>query len=648
VKTISRLERLHGHNEPLQELRMLQAGPITAALDGVDLRYLRLGAVELVRRIYVSVRDRRWNEIPPSASQVEVDERAGSFDVRLSVQHESAETEFAWEGLIRGSGDGHVRFVMEGAAGRDMLYNRVGFCVLLPWRETAGRPFRGHTPDGPVAGKLPRFIAPQRIANGQYTGLFPPVARLEVDVELDGTVVFDFEGDLFEVEDQRNWGDASFKIYCTPLAVPRPRRLRKAQQLAQAVSVRTERADLSPKVSPRRLEIGGPTGTSVPAVGIGAPAQDLSVPDCELLRALRPAHLRRELHIRDAWEPALARTLDACATIGAAVEIALFLREEDAPRLARVREMLTDVQVARVLVAADRARSGTREESTPRTLIGLVREQFALDGVPIAGGTDMYFCELNRTHPPVDAIDGVFWSVNPQVHAFDDLSVLETPEALGEQVRAAHVLAGRKPLFVGPVTLMPRPNVESSSVEDEAEGGSRDLVDARQGSLLGAAWSAASVKHLAEHGVAAVTYFEGVGKRGVIPGHGRLRPPRASSGQPCGPYPLYHVLADVCELRRGEVLACDTTRPLELAGLAVRRAGGTTLLGANLTARPVSVEVAGLGGNARIRRLNEETADKAALNPAAFRSCAQRADVRTLQLAPYETVRIEVEEEDRR
>ena len=175
------------------------------------------------------------------------------------------------------------------------------------------------------------------------------------------------------------------------------------------------------------------------------------------------------------WEPALARTLDACAAIGAEVEIALFLREEDAPRLARVREMLTDVQVARVLVAADRARSGTGEESTPRTLIGLVREQFALDGVPIAGGTDMHFCELNRTHPPVDAIDGIFWSVNPQVHAFDDLSVLETPEALGEQVRAAHVFAGRKPLFVGPVTLMPRPNVESSSMEDDAEGGSREL-----------------------------------------------------------------------------------------------------------------------------------------------------------------------------
>ena len=27
-----------------------------------------------------------------------------------------------------------------------------------------------------------------------------------------------FEGDIFEMEDQRNWTDASFKTYCTPLA----------------------------------------------------------------------------------------------------------------------------------------------------------------------------------------------------------------------------------------------------------------------------------------------------------------------------------------------------------------------------------------------------------------------------------------------
>ena len=31
-----------------------------------------------------------------------------------------------------------------------------------------------------------------------------------------------FDGDIFEMEDQRNWTDASYKIYSTPLRLPFP------------------------------------------------------------------------------------------------------------------------------------------------------------------------------------------------------------------------------------------------------------------------------------------------------------------------------------------------------------------------------------------------------------------------------------------
>ena len=34
-----------------------------------------------------------------------------------------------------------------------------------------------------------------------------------------GEIVIRFEGDLFEMEDQRNWTDASYKTYSTPLRI---------------------------------------------------------------------------------------------------------------------------------------------------------------------------------------------------------------------------------------------------------------------------------------------------------------------------------------------------------------------------------------------------------------------------------------------
>ena len=59
--TAERLRLLHGSAAPIPEMRTLRAGPVTMLLDGVDLRYLRLGDTEIVRRIYRELRyDMAW------------------------------------------------------------------------------------------------------------------------------------------------------------------------------------------------------------------------------------------------------------------------------------------------------------------------------------------------------------------------------------------------------------------------------------------------------------------------------------------------------------------------------------------------------------------------------------------------------------
>ncbi len=44
------------------------------------------------------------------------------------------------------------------------------------------------------------------------------------------------EGEVFEMEDQRNWTDASFKTYCRPLALPIPYRLEPSTPVRQTDS----------------------------------------------------------------------------------------------------------------------------------------------------------------------------------------------------------------------------------------------------------------------------------------------------------------------------------------------------------------------------------------------------------------------------
>ena len=51
----------YGWDGPLPEKRELRAGPLTLLFEGGDLRYVRLGDHEVLRRVYVSVRDSNWD-----------------------------------------------------------------------------------------------------------------------------------------------------------------------------------------------------------------------------------------------------------------------------------------------------------------------------------------------------------------------------------------------------------------------------------------------------------------------------------------------------------------------------------------------------------------------------------------------------------
>ena len=58
---------LSGTDKPEPPQVRLRAGPLSLFYDNGDLRYIRLGEYEVIRRIYAAVRDRNWRTIPPSS-----------------------------------------------------------------------------------------------------------------------------------------------------------------------------------------------------------------------------------------------------------------------------------------------------------------------------------------------------------------------------------------------------------------------------------------------------------------------------------------------------------------------------------------------------------------------------------------------------
>ena len=86
-----------------------------------------------------------------------------------------------------------------------------------------------HTDGSVETVTMPELICPDQPAFAIRALLHEPVDGLGLTCRL--------EGDTFEMEDQRNWTDASFKTYVRPVALPRPFTISGRERVAQSVTI---------------------------------------------------------------------------------------------------------------------------------------------------------------------------------------------------------------------------------------------------------------------------------------------------------------------------------------------------------------------------------------------------------------------------
>jgi D-apionolactonase len=641
----------YGRASPVPPVRTIRCGPVQFDLDGVDVARVHLADTELVNRAYMSVRDRNWDTVLPAFSDPEVNTTPEGVVITFKARNQAGPIDFAWNGSVAARTDGRITYSMEGEALTAFEYCRIGFCVLHSEAAAAGRPYVAETPGGVVTGVLPRLIAPQEIRDGHEVPLIPPCSSLEIQLD-DTSIRAAFEGSLFSSEDQRNWTDASFKTCC--IAGPDyPYPAEPGQVFAQRVTL-VPSGSAAPARRQRRpvghIEVGEALGGRWPALGVGLPSslgREVNSRQIARLATLALEHVRADLHLASAdWPRRLDMARETARAIGARVELALFMDETELEHLPAIADALASVDLARVIVLPVWTPS-TR--TTSPAMVDNVRRMLApvLGHAAVAGGTDGDFAELNRDRPAVDSWDGVAYSINPQVHAFDERSLVETLATQATTVATTRSFAGSTPVIVSPVTLRQRFN--PSAIGDKTLG-QADLpssVDPRQMSLFAAGWSLGSIASLTAAGVASVTYFETVGLRGLMDAGG----PRSGGSFPARPgmaYPMFHVFADLAERRATEPMTVASGNTELVAAAALRRGRIIRILVANLSGSPVPISIGPFGGDlARIRVLDDQTAVEAMLAPARFRRRQDRIAVRGGQvshvLGPFAYARIDAQ-----
>src|SRR5690606_21576822 len=178
----------------------------------------------------------------------------------------------------------------------------------------------------------------------------------------------------------------------------------------------------------------------------------------------------------------------------------------------------------------------------------------------------------NRGRPPAGSADLLCYSINPQVHAFDHRSLVETLEVQATTVESARGFAAGAAIAVSPITLKPRFNPNATRPEPEPPPGHLPPpVDPRQMSLFGAAWTLGSLKYLSEAGAQSLTYYETCGWRGILQGLWAPPLPHQFPARAGEVFPLYHVLCDVTEMKGAQVLQTTSTHPLRVVGMALHR-----------------------------------------------------------------------------
>lgn len=486
-----------------------RSGPWTLELRDDEIADIAYDRRVVVRSIRAVVRDADWNTAGWTIDAVDEGERM----LRIGLRSTGLGSDVRGGLTVETDGD-RLAVTFDAVSHGDFRTNRTGLVVLHP-PGLAGSPLRVAHP----GGSDERTAFPRAISAHQpvfdIAGLGWRSHGLDVDLT--------FEGDVFEMEDQRNWTDASFKTYSRPLALPFPYTLAGGEHVRQRVEVRVA-GDMTDVASDDAEPIVLVSAGSFPRVGVSAS----TAPDPEpALPAIIGSELLVELDLATpTWKSALHRA----AARGVPLDVRVVLPDPDPAALKAFAEALEGLDVARVAVFHPVFHVSTT------VFVQALREALRTAGVTatVVGGSRSHFTELNREGSRLpDDLAAIVVTVTPLFHALSTAQLIESVAMQRLVAQQTVSYADGLPVHVGPVTLRPRFNDVATGPQpapgrsDLSEGYGAQFtgaVDPRQSRPELAAWVVASAAALAVPGVSSIAYFEEWGPRGVYDEDGRAAP----------------------------------------------------------------------------------------------------------------------------
>lgn len=474
--------------EPAPARRSFQAGALKGELVGGRFGPLRVNGHEVWHGLGYLLRDVGWGTPEPVFDRIQEHPQewgtllvlqgcisCGPDDISDSPGPGSHLNLKITLGLYA---SGELQLRAEAQPSVDLKVNRCGWVLMHPMN-CAGQALEVVHADGRTSRSSWPFQVPP-------WPLFTGVREVRHEYAPGFWAAAYFGGEDYEIEDQRNNADASFKTYSRSNMMPRPYVLRQGQHMVRELRL-CLLGDPAPPISPKALPSPClPSETVNPTrLGMAITADMTLLPQTGLLsmlQAWRPSFLHLSL-----WPGQAAPDWTSLSALQKAGQCGLRLDfvvpdelgqggPGDQQCLALAQE-LEQVGIAPEMVAAQPCGpNGAR----------LLRQCFP--EAAIGGGTPHFFAQLNRLELS-GGEDFMSFTVCPTVHGAGDAHVMHGLRSLPSMLQTARTRHPGRVWHLGPSSLAARasplgPLPPCSGKERKALAG----IDPRTPGLFGAAW----------------------------------------------------------------------------------------------------------------------------------------------------------------
>jgi len=591
--------QLYGTYEAETPPVRLTAGKLSVEFRDGNLRTINYDGAEVLRAISYLVRDRDWGTYAPRIDDLRIDQKPDAFSVSYVARCAGPDdTELAIDVRITAQAGEPLVFEAEALSRTGFETNRCGFCILHPIVGVAGMPATVEHVDGAHEDAcFPDLIEPWQP--------FKDMRAITHCVTPSVTAECRMEGDTFEMEDQRNWSDASYKTYVRPLALPWPYLIATGEPVRQRIVLTIGDMNRSPSsalsssqdTAPITLSLVARSGI-MPAIGLVITPEEAgsTLAARDKLAQIAPQELLFHFdpnadHGADAFKSfaAIAELHAGKSTL----EIALPCRQTP---LAEAKQIAAWMQAAGfdpdaivISPSVDRQSTppGSEWPECPPLEEVFAAAHAAFPGMRLGGGMLSYFTELNRKRVPADPLDFITHCTNPIVHAADDLSVMKTLEALPFITRSVRAIYGDKPYRIGPSTIPMRQNPYGSRTMDNPDHAriAMGKTDPRHNALFGEAFAFGYAARVLDAGLECLTLSALTGPFGLIASENEPSPADANR-------PIFNSVATLARLAGSRCRECISSDPTSVLAFVTARTGERRQLHlVNITPTPRRIEL---------------------------------------------------------